>query len=323
MSFIRKYFNIIEHPKKIVHPEKTSIVYAGIYGLAAVVYIWISGLLAEKLAGDIGDLRYIELIKGTLFVVVTSVLLFFLLKYLLESINESHMRLERQQRELQRSERRALSGMLASSIGHDINNILTVSNSCVYKMDQSSDLSDEQKKYLQTLRQTNHYLTQLVERLMSVGSESVRRQFNKINLNDLIKQAVAYAEIHSEITNAEIQVVTNRQLVVEGQDDLLHQMMFNLILNATQTSGKDTKVRIELEENNDSAIIEVHDNGPGIPEPEKSKIFEPFYTTKSTGTGLGLLSVRACIQSHQGKLNIQKSNLGGACFRVYLPKKQS
>ena len=323
MSFIRKYFHFIEHPNKVVHPEKTAIIFSGIYGLAAFFYIWISGLLAEKYAGDLSNLSHIEFIKGTLFVIVTSVLLFFLLRYLLKSINRSEMRLKRQQRELQQSERRAVSGMLASSIGHDINNILTVSNSCVYKLERHTALSVDQQKYLDTLRQTNEDLSKLVQRLMSVGSEGVTGEFKRVNLNKLIRQAVEYAKVNIEVTYADIEVETNVQLVIEGQDDLIHQMIFNLILNATQSTEKDTKVRIVLAESEDSAIIEVHDNGSGIPESEKSQIFEPFYTTKSTGTGLGLLSVRACLESHKGGLDIQQSNLGGTCFRVHLPKKQS
>jgi two-component system sensor histidine kinase HydH len=323
MNIIRKFFHFIEHPNKVVHPGKTAINYAFIYGVAAALYIWISGLLAERFAGDVSNLRHIELIKGTLFVLVTSILLFFLLKYLLESINAYHKKLERQQRELQRSERRALSGMLASSIGHDINNILTVSNGCVYKLEHHTNLSEDQREYLDALRQTNEDLSKLVQRLMSVGNEGVNREFNKVDLKKLTRQAVIYAKLSDELTPDEIQLETNGKLIVEGQDDLIHQMLFNLILNATQSRETNSKVRIELDENEDFAIIEIHDNGSGIPDNEKSKIFEPFYTTKSAGTGLGLLSVRACIESHNGEMDIRDSKLGGACFRVYLPKSQT
>jgi signal transduction histidine kinase len=62
--------------------------------------------------------------------------------------------------------------------------------------------------------------------------------------------------------------------------------------------------------------LEVHDNGPGIPVAERQRIFEPFFTTKADGTGLGLMSVKACAEVHHGHVTVQASPLGGACFVV-------
>jgi signal transduction histidine kinase len=63
----------------------------------------------------------------------------------------------------------------------------------------------------------------------------------------------------------------------------------------------------------------VHDSGTGVPRDERKKIFSALYTTKSSGTGLGLLSVKACAKIHEGFVEVDDSPLGGACFRLCLP----
>jgi len=69
----------------------------------------------------------------------------------------------------------------------------------------------------------------------------------------------------------------------------------------------------------DEAIVEVHDDGPGVPLAQRSKIFAPFHTTKEVGSGLGLVSVKVCAEQHGGRVVVSESDLGGACFRVTLP----
>jgi two-component system sensor histidine kinase HydH len=70
----------------------------------------------------------------------------------------------------------------------------------------------------------------------------------------------------------------------------------------------------------ESACIEVHDNGPGIPDDAKEAIFEAFYTSKPDGLGLGLVSVKVCADAHHGSVEVFRSDLGGAAFRVRLPR---
>ena len=96
----------------------------------------------------------------------------------------------------------------------------------------------------------------------------------------------------------------------------------NLILNSAEATNHSGEILIKLQENNDTVLLEVHDNGPGVPKDIIEKIFNPFFTTKEKGNGLGLLSLRIFAEQHNASIDIKGSDLGGACFLISLPKDQ-
>jgi signal transduction histidine kinase len=96
-------------------------------------------------------------------------------------------------------------------------------------------------------------------------------------------------------------------------------MLLNLVLNAADAGCNRGTVLVRAVPAPDNVVIEVHDNGPGIPASEREKIFHSLYTTKPDGTGLGLLAVQACAKTHQGHIQVLSSGLGGACFSITLP----
>jgi signal transduction histidine kinase len=118
-------------------------------------------------------------------------------------------------------------------------------------------------------------------------------------------------------------------LEVDGDPDLLHRAIFNLLLNALQHSGAAGVVRVELSRAARTEMpssvpldmpirLSVKDNGPGVPEEEIPRLFDPFYTTRSGGTGLGLALVHRAVEAHRGAIFVDGGH-GGANFTVYLP----
>ena len=100
---------------------------------------------------------------------------------------------------------------------------------------------------------------------------------------------------------------------------LIQQSTTNLVLNALDAVRDGGHVEVRLGRDADAIVIEVDDDGPGVPEADRERIFDPFFTTKTHGTGLGLVSVRTCAQLHGGDVTIARSQaLGGAAFRVTL-----
>ncbi|MBE9563212.1 MAG: HAMP domain-containing histidine kinase, partial [Proteobacteria bacterium] len=102
--------------------------------------------------------------------------------------------------------------------------------------------------------------------------------------------------------------------------DLLNQVWTNLIYNSVQAMNAQGEIFVRLKKINDKIIVEIEDNGPGIPEDVMPKIFESNFTTKSKGegTGLGLSICQELIQKHQGKIEVD-SKPGRTCFKVILP----
>ena len=104
-----------------------------------------------------------------------------------------------------------------------------------------------------------------------------------------------------------------------GNPNIIHQMLVNLILNAADAVQHKGTIKVIIQKMNREVQFSIHDNGPGIPIDQRKSIFRAFYTTKEEGSGLGLLSVKACVKLHKGSVRIEDSELGGACFVVTLP----
>ena len=96
--------------------------------------------------------------------------------------------------------------------------------------------------------------------------------------------------------------------------------MLNLIQNASQISPKGSDVTVQFSVLNRWLCINISDQGPGISDALKDKIFEPFYTTKTHGTGLGLAVVQSVVKAHQGRINVENLTDEGACFSIMLPR---
>jgi len=122
----------------------------------------------------------------------------------------------------------------------------------------------------------------------------------------------------------------DRVVWVPGDVDLLHRIVFNLVLNAAQFSGPDGLVRVELQSQDECSAspgtqvlhpvcLVVSDSGPGIPTADLPKIFDPFYTTRPGGSGLGLALVHRAVEAHKGAVLVGRGEEGGAEFSIYLP----
>lgn len=103
-----------------------------------------------------------------------------------------------------------------------------------------------------------------------------------------------------------------------GNQPALLGALQNLVHNAFQLAAN-IQVKIECQCLDDQLLLLIRDNGPGISSQQRERIFEPFYTTKSQGTGLGLAVVQSVIKAHKGKLTVTNQPNSGACFAIQLP----
>ena len=144
---------------------------------------------------------------------------------------------------------------------------------------------------------------------------------------DLAEIAVnAAAEVAPTIGERELQVEHDRQLPVDGNPDELHRMVLNLLDNAVRHTPPGARIVLSLRIEGADAVVEVADDGPGVPPERRAQIFERFVrgegpadTAVSGGSGLGLAIVRAVAASHGGGAEVGESSLGGALFRIRLP----
>jgi len=140
----------------------------------------------------------------------------------------------------------------------------------------------------------------------------------------------AAAEVAPTIGERELRVENDRPLWVNGNPDELHRVVLNLLDNAARHTPAGSRIDLRLHAEGTSAVIEVADNGPGVPAELREQIFERFVrgegpadTAIGGGSGLGLAIVSAVARSHGGSAEAGKSDLGGALFRVSLPLRKS
>src|SRR5437667_8908661 len=111
--------------------------------------------------------------------------------------------------------------------------------------------------------------------------------------------------------------VKGEQLNVEADEQLLRQALFNLLLNAVQAVDGDGQIEVLAEKRNASeALLEVRDNGPGVPADHRTEIFKPYFTTQKTGTGLGLAVVQQIVLAHGWEVEGLPNSPKGAIFRI-------
>jgi signal transduction histidine kinase len=119
-------------------------------------------------------------------------------------------------------------------------------------------------------------------------------------------------------------------LPVPGDADLLHRAVFNLILNAVQFAGADGSVAVTLRRESGPVVAEaarlpspvsltIRDSGPGVDPEVASRVFDPFFTTRTGGSGLGLAVVHRAVEAHSGAVVIGDAGGGGGEFTIYLP----
>jgi len=103
-----------------------------------------------------------------------------------------------------------------------------------------------------------------------------------------------------------------------GQYDPLRRAFANLLRNAAEAMGGHGPIEVGVAKDGQGVLVTIADHGPGIPEEQRQRVFEPYFTTKQDGTGLGLALVRQTIEAHNGTIRVSETAGGGATFSIVL-----
>jgi len=300
---------------------KTAGIAAVCFLCVSVSYIWLSTWLGEYMDLPGSDWRHIELVKGIVFCLITSVILFVLIAVLLGRIVARDRALVTQREAILASERRAAAGLFALSVAHDINNVLQVFECLVEEIERPGKTGGDPGEYMRMMRDSVANLRGLSRRLQTAQGHKAEDGLSRLDLMALAQEITALAATHEKARKCHLDITGPDTLPTMGHGGFLRQMLLNLLLNAADAAGQGGEILVRVGAENDEAFLEVHDDGPGVPPDQVEKIFEPFHTTKENGSGLGLLAVRACAELHQGYVTVSRSQrLDGACFTVHLPR---
>lgn len=293
-------------------------VIAGSYVVLATVWILGSGALASAVATSAAELERIEQIKGLLFVAGTGALLLVASWFVLRRL-ELELEHKADEREtLLKLERHSLAGLFVSSIAHDANNVATVVKSALTELG-NAQLDDDGREALHDAKDSLARLQQLFADLKTMGRFDEKHHCEERDLVELVQRAVTLLRGHSVVKHCRVTVVAPEPVRLTLEPSLVDQMLINLVINAADATSGRGRVELRVLREGSDALLEVHDDGPGVPEAQQAQLFRAFKTTKPHGTGLGLLSVRECAQRHKGTVSYARSPLGGACFVVRMP----
>ncbi|HEX7118770.1 MAG TPA: ATP-binding protein [Longimicrobiales bacterium] len=220
---------------------------------------------------------------------------------------------------------------LAASLAHEIKNPLASIRSAVEQL-AAERVAEVDRVVLERLVLTE---SDRLSRLLSEFIEFSRVTVNEravIDLAGVTAEAIGLVKQHPDGADG-VRIEFGRsdaELRVEGDEDLLHRAIFNLVLNAVQHAGAGGEVRVELGRvapadappglpSPPGVRLVVSDNGPGIAAEVIPRIFDPFFTTRERGTGLGLSVVHRAVEAHDGAIFVDGGPGRGARFTVYLP----
>lgn len=230
-----------------------------------------------------------------------------------------------------RAERLEAVAELSASLAHEIKNPLASIRSAVEQLSRA-ELEEEDQQVLHRLVIGE---SERLSRLLSGFIEfSVLRMGTSghVDLAALAKDCVTLVSKHPDMSIG-VRVLEkglDREVRVPGDADLLHRAIFNLVLNAAQFAGPAGIVRIELESREECAgtvghhvkdpiCLKVADSGPGVEPEEMARIFDPFFSNRTGGSGLGLAVVHRAVEAHRGAVLVDQGPEGGAEFKIFLP----
>ncbi len=239
---------------------------------------------------------------------------------MVKQLRESREEIELLHRtQMSRAEHLATLGEMATGLAHEIRNPLAgiagVIEIIGRDLPQTSPARAVVKDVRQEIARINHIVTDLLQ-----TARPHPPQVRKSDLNTTVEHAVMLGRQQALAKSVDITLHKEPSLPeVEHDSDQIHQVMLNLLLNAIQAIDKNGQIAVTIKGHGHEAVIEVFDNGRGIPPQELPHIFRPFYTTKGDGTGLGLSLARRIVEDHQGRIDVTSTLGVGTTFAVVLP----
>ena len=238
-------------------------------------------------------------------------------------------RLEDQARDLYhqllQAEKLAALGQTISGVAHELNNPLATILTWAERLAQRP-VDEHTRRGLDTILGESERAAKIVRNLLTFARKRHTTRA-MVDVNQVVRETLALRGYEQRLSNITIlEAFASGLPSVFADPHQMQQVLLNLVINAEQAMlgahGRGTLIiRTWHDPEKDAVILEVHDDGPGVPEDVQPRIFDPFFTTKEVGkgTGLGLTVAYAIVQEHNGRISVKSDPAGGASFYVELP----
>lgn len=247
---------------------------------------------------------------------------------------ERRLRLEANNHELERlyekvKEVDELKSQFFANVSHELRTPLALILGPTEKLLSSQSLTTEQQQSLEVINRNAHSLLKQVGDLLDIAKLEAGKMgvhYAKIDLARLLRLVASHFDSLALERQIQLAVETPPTASAEADPEKLQRVLLNLLVNAFKFTPESGEVRCELRVEDKQVVIEIQDSGPGVPVDLREAIFDRFRqgeggsTRRFGGTGLGLSIAREFVQLHSGQLNVESSPIGGALFRLTLPR---
>ncbi|NIG53063.1 hybrid sensor histidine kinase/response regulator [Chitinophaga sp. Cy-1792] len=225
-------------------------------------------------------------------------------------------------REKQQQEKFAITGRIARMVAHEVRNPLTniLLATSQLKMEPMAE-SEEGQLYLDIMERNCHRINQLVTELLQ-STKMVELTMQPVNINDMVEKALVLASDRLQLNSIQVNKnFTDTQAMMMADEEKLIIALLNIIINGIEAMSPSQGV-LAISTDTDKYYIQLRitDNGSGISDENMSKLFEPFFTSKTKGTGLGLTATQNIILNHKGRITVKSKPGEGSSFFITFPR---
>ncbi|MEQ9422938.1 MAG: CHASE3 domain-containing protein [Cyclobacteriaceae bacterium] len=234
--------------------------------------------------------------------------------------------LKKAEQKLVQSEKLAMTGLLARTIAHEVrnplNNIQMANEQLMSTKVTDSDYQDTLKFCTEIFESNSIRINNIIKELL-LSSRPKKSSTAKISIETILNESLAQIEDRIKLTQIKLNrpLLSKQSAIVNADKEQMKIALTNILINAVEAmEGKEDGMLTVLSGcENDSATIVIGDNGPGISSEIILKLFDPFYSTKNHGTGLGLTSTKSIINSHNGEIEVFSKIGEGTRFIITIP----
>ncbi len=230
--------------------------------------------------------------------------------------------LRRMQQQVERSERLASIGRLAAGIAHEIRNPLASISGSVEMLRRAPEADDESRQLVDIAVREVDRLNNLITELLDYARPHAEER-RAIDLGELVAEIGKVFEMEKREAAVHLEVKADADAGVEAAAGQIRQVLWNLLRNAAEAMPKGGTIKVRVAHESAAAgeatVLKVEDSGVGIKREDLAHIFEPFYSTKRGGTGLGLATVARIVEDHRGHIEIESTLGEGTEFTVRFP----
>jgi len=274
--------------------------------------------------------QYNSIVKFQYFIFGLSILImaliFFALLFIVHNAEEIIRNRAAEQKKLEEqlhlAERLTALGEMVAGVSHEIKNPLGIIQSTAELLSCMNQTDEKQKRLSLVIKEESIRLNNIVTEFLDFARPHVLN-IQECRLEEIIRKNISF--LGQELDRKGILVKDNfegRSFKLNADPERLYRVFMNLIINSIQAISDSGEINIRIDEERTGYLVKIEDTGTGIDEENLKKIFNPFFTTKEKGSGLGLPIVRNIIEGHEGTISIECIDDSGTRVIIYLPKRK-